>query len=1145
MNKIAPSLSQELHALYLSEVSFAEKYKDMRALLESIVRTATSNQEIQFPDLYSRLTYATELFNFSPSEKYAIQTMRKHAHLVMLKKLEPTNEIFLKDFSALVNAISKITATPIDAELKSIIQKYQLIDYKEETTKSHQAHHSKIRFYVHKVEPNIFHGSAEEISINDLQVVFDAKTSPFSKSLSLVKPGQVIHLIDCEVINNEIHPQLYIIEPDFLIDISAIAECFKSYGTHPYNYFINRLKPKQITAPILIGNMANHFLDIFVNHPKDHPIDFKESMQEIFQTYPFEISVNTELDDPEVRAKFFDESERQFEHIKYVVRNVFSEQNIDVENAVLEPSFLCSQLGIQGRLDFLSIQKDNSVVIELKSGKAPFPDTRTDLIGENHRTQLFLYQIVIQKVLGIPFKNIHSYLLYSKYNNPASNLRMVQPYMDGIKEILNIRNQIATIERNSSEDENYFERIVQHISPNILINIGGQNERFLNNYILPQIEAFKAPFNNASALEKAYFYSFYHFISKELFITKSGVSHYDQSLGHAGIWLSDIDAKIESGKILIQLKIIENNSDQTPPTIRLQIPDYEDSFLPNFRKGDIAILYQRDTPEDNVTNKQIHRGSIIEINHQEVTILLRNKQNNTLFLPIDSYYAIEHDFMEASFGSMFRGLYSFLMANQDRKDLLLNQRALEINEDVILNKKLPSPYLKEIIIKAKQAKDYFLLIGPPGTGKTSIALKAMVEEFYQDENSNILLLSYTNRAVDEICESISQIQPEIDFIRIGSEHSTDERFQHRLLKNVIQNHTKRDQVKATLEQCRVFVGTVASISGKSALFQMKKFDVAIIDEASQILEPQLMGILTAKHISNANAIQKFIMIGDHKQLPAIVVQSPPSSLVDNELLLDIGITDRRISLFERLYRYHQNDSNSMHWFMLTKQGRMHSEIAAFANQEFYNNDLETVPVAHQNEPLKWEIKDGTCLIQKIISEERLTFIASKKIAEDKSFKTNSLEAIITSTLLKTIFNLHQENNIAFSPLKSVGIITPYRSQIALIKKKIQQLQIPELNEVTIDTVERYQGSQRDIIIYSFCVNHASQLQLLSNTFVENEQLIDRKLNVALTRARKQIFITGNPYFLQENTVFNKLLQHVKENGLFLEEHEFNTVKSDN
>src|SRR5690554_2178598 len=503
---------------------------------------------------------------------------------------------------------------------------------------------------------------------------------------------------------------------------------------------------------------------------------------------------------------------------------------------------------------------------------------------------------------------------------------------------------------------------------------------------------------------------------------------------------------------------------------------------------------------------------------------------------------LEHDFMEASFGSMYRGLYAFLMANQNRKDLLLNQRPLEINEEVRLNKKIDSPYLNEIITKAKQAKDYFLLIGPPGTGKTSIALKSMVEEFYQDENSNILLLSYTNRAVDEICESITQIQPEIDFIRIGSEHSTEKRFQHRLLKNVIKHHTKRAQVKATLEGCRVFVGTVASISGKSALFQMKKFDVAIIDEASQILEPQLMGILTAKHISNANAIQKFIMIGDHKQLPAIVVQSPLSSIVENELLLNAGITDRRISLFERLYRYHQNDSNSKHWFMLTKQGRMHSEIAAFANQEFYNNNLETVPVAHQKEPLKWKIKDASCPLQKIVSKERLTFLASKKLKEDKSFKTNSLEANITSTLLKTIYNLHQENNIPFLPLKSVGIITPYRSQIALIKKKIQQLQIPELNEVTIDTVERYQGSQRDIIIYSFCVNHISQLQLLSNTFVENEQLIDRKLNVALTRARKQIFITGNPYFLQENTVFNKLLQHVKENGLFLEEHEFNTYE---
>jgi superfamily I DNA and/or RNA helicase len=126
------------------------------------------------------------------------------------------------------------------------------------------------------------------------------------------------------------------------------------------------------------------------------------------------------------------------------------------------------------------------------------------------------------------------------------------------------------------------------------------------------------------------------------------------------------------------------------------------------------------------------------------------------------------------------------------------------------------------------------------------------------------------------------------------------------------------------------------------------------------------------------------------------------------------------------------------------------------------------------------------------------------------------------------------NEKKFDPNFSVGIITPYRSQIALIRHLIHQLNIPELEQITVDTVERYQGSQRDIIIYSFCVNHAQQLDLLSNIYVENGNNIDRKLNVALTRAREQMYIIGNPYFLERNVIFNQLILQLKEEKNFIE-----------
>ena len=119
-----------------------------------------------------------------------------------------------------------------------------------------------------------------------------------------------------------------------------------------------------------------------------------------------------------------------------------------------------------------------------------------------------------------------------------------------------------------------------------------------------------------------------------------------------------------------------------------------------------------------------------------------------------------------------------------------------------------------------------------------------------------------------------------------------------------------------------------------------------------------------------------------------------------------------------------------------------------------------------------------------------------------------------ATLLKHIYRLTAGH---FDPNRTVGVIVPYRNQIAMIRKEISRLHIPELLEISIDTVERYQGSQRDVIIYSFTIHNFSQLNFLTaNTFREGEFLIDRKLNVAITRARKQLLLTGNPNILGAN-----------------------------
>ena len=115
------------------------------------------------------------------------------------------------------------------------------------------------------------------------------------------------------------------------------------------------------------------------------------------------------------------------------------------------------------------------------------------------------------------------------------------------------------------------------------------------------------------------------------------------------------------------------------------------------------------------------------------------------------------------------------------------------------------------------------------------------------------------------------------------------------------------------------------------------------------------------------------------------------------------------------------------------------------------------------------------------------------------------------------------------------MIVPYRNQISTVRNEIDRYGIPCLHDITIDTVERYQGSQRDFIIYGFTIQQPYQLNFLTNdVFEEDGMIIDRKLNVALTRARLNLILIGNPVLLNMNITFSNLLDYVRAKGGYID-----------
>ena len=250
------------------------------------------------------------------------------------------------------------------------------------------------------------------------------------------------------------------------------------------------------------------------------------------------------------------------------------------------------------------------------------------------------------------------------------------------------------------------------------------------------------------------------------------------------------------------------------------------------------------------------------------------------------------------------------------------------------------------------------------------------------------------------------------------------------------------------------------------------------------------------------------------------------------MLNDINLNDCRRSLFERLLTQFKTDEgyDPRYVYMLTRQGRMHQTIAEFANYAFYGNRLEVVPLQHQTLP--YSPSNSTNGIAQLLSMRRVAFVSAPKPRTSASVKTNQVEA---EMIAATVVEIYRQTKEWFDENQTVGVIVPYRNQIATVRSAIDQHGIDVLHNITIDTVERYQGSQRDYIIYGFTVQQYNQLNFLTNNvFVEDGMVIDRKLNVAMTRARLQLLMVGNTDILMENFTFYKLLMYLKEKDCFFD-----------
>lgn len=314
-------------------------------------------------------------------------------------------------------------------------------------------------------------------------------------------------------------------------------------------------------------------------------------------------------------------------------------------------------------------------------------------------------------------------------------------------------------------------------------------------------------------------------------------------------------------------------------------------------------------------------------------------------------------------------------------------------------------------------------------------------------------------------------------------------------------------IKDIIKKSDVILATNSSAALEH--IQNIQFDVAIVDEASQTTIPSvLIPIAKAK---------KFILAGDHKQLPPTVT-SPKCEELTN-------------TLFEKLIKKYPEKSA-----ILKVQYRMNKELMEFPNKEFYENQLKTESLIsnislkdlNKKEDLK-ENKKSKAKINKTIAkhfkglektlnnnDQSILFVDTsefEKHGEERLKDSKSIRNKTEVEIIQLIIDNYMKTGFSN---RDIGVISPYYDQVDLLKSKLKDMEVK--------TVDGFQGREKEIIIISTVrSNEEGNIGFLTDL---------RRLNVAITRGKRKLIIIGNSYTLKSNETYKKLINYYKNKDAF-------------
>lgn len=399
----------------------------------------------------------------------------------------------------------------------------------------------------------------------------------------------------------------------------------------------------------------------------------------------------------------------------------------------------------------------------------------------------------------------------------------------------------------------------------------------------------------------------------------------------------------------------------------------------------------------------------------------------------------------------------------------------------------------EAVKQALLQPDYSLVLGVPGAGKTT-AVIAMIRAL-EMAGKRVLLVSYTNSAVDHVMLKLASHGFE-NFVRLGRPSRVNSRLEDFLPSGKRYEADTPEKLSELMGKIPV-VG-VSALGVTDPLLRRCDFDVCIVDEAGQITLPAIIGPLLKS--------KRFILVGDHHQLPPLVQSSEAEEK-------GLGIP-----LFARLANAHPDCI-----ITLSRQYRMSEEIQSIANKFVYGgalrcgtSDVATSRLSVDLESLQ-QIQ-AHWLRHALLPENPVCFI-------DTSKNATAFEEIAKGDIVENHGEAELAVKLAETALaakvseESIAIISPYRSQVALINERMRSQDI----NVECLTIDKAQGRDKAVVIVSLVRSNPSKSpgKLLNDI---------RRVNVALTRAQSKLILLGDSNTLKNLELFDRIIQYFSIKG---------------